>query len=110
MWLQIAQKRKNLVDEMSIRIQQKSDDYKHQLSNLTNEFSNREEELKKQIEAFQVIYTVCTQYIQPCIEPHIWDSQRLLMLWYQCVKFEMSKAPKRLVVTLWKISANSQKD
>lgn len=49
----VAQKRKNLVDEMSIRIQQKSDDYKHQLSDLTNEFSNREEELKKQIEAFQ---------------------------------------------------------
>jgi hypothetical protein len=58
MWLQVAQKRKNLVDEMSVRIQQKSDDYKHQLSNLTNEFSNREEELTKQIEAFQVIYTV----------------------------------------------------
>lgn len=69
---------------MSIRIQQKSDDYKHQLSNLTNEFSNREEELKKQIEAFQVIYTVCTQDIQPCIEPHIWDSQRLYVLISVC--------------------------
>jgi hypothetical protein len=44
---------------MSIRIQQKSDDYKHQLSNLTNEFNNKEEELKKQIEAFQVIYNIC---------------------------------------------------
>jgi hypothetical protein len=43
------------VDEMSIRIQQKSDDYKHQMSNVTNEFSKREEELKKQIESLQVI-------------------------------------------------------
>ncbi|XP_069692882.1 GRIP1-associated protein 1-like [Periplaneta americana] len=49
----LAEKRKCLVDEMSIRMQQKSDDYKHQLSNLTNEFSNREEELNKQIEALQ---------------------------------------------------------
>jgi hypothetical protein len=40
---------------MSIRIQQKSDDYKHHMSDLTNEFSNREEELKKQIESLQVI-------------------------------------------------------
>lgn len=69
---------------MSIRIQQKSDDYKHQLSNLTNEFSNREEELKKQIEAFQVIYTLCTQYIQPCIEPNICDSQRLYVVISVC--------------------------
>jgi peptidoglycan hydrolase CwlO-like protein len=43
------------VDEMSIQIQQKSDEYKHQLSDLTDEFHSREEELKKQIKAFQVI-------------------------------------------------------
>ncbi|KAJ9579095.1 hypothetical protein L9F63_024801 [Diploptera punctata] len=49
----LAQKRKTLVDEMSIRIQQKSSDYKHQLSNLTIEFSNKEEKLKKQIEMLQ---------------------------------------------------------
>jgi hypothetical protein len=43
------------VDEMSVRIQQKSDEYKQQLSNLTDEFNSREEELRKQIKAFQVI-------------------------------------------------------
>jgi peptidoglycan hydrolase CwlO-like protein len=36
-------------------MQQKSDEYKQQLSNLTDEFNSREEELKKQIKAFQVI-------------------------------------------------------
>lgn len=43
------------MDEMSIRIQQKSDDYKYQMSNLTDEFSKREEELKKQIKSLQVM-------------------------------------------------------
>jgi len=43
------------VDEMSIRIQQKSDEYKHQFSNLTDDFNSREQELQKQVKALQVI-------------------------------------------------------
>jgi len=43
------------VDEMSIRIQQKSDEYKLQFSNLTDDFNSREQELQKQVKALQVI-------------------------------------------------------
>jgi len=54
-YLQLAEKRKKLVDEMSIRIQQKSDEYKLQFSNLTDDFNSREQELQKQVKALQVI-------------------------------------------------------
>lgn len=49
----LAEKRKKLVDEMSIRIQQKSDEYKLQFSNLTDDFNSREQELQKQVKALQ---------------------------------------------------------
>ena len=48
--IQLAQKRKKFVDEMSIRIEQKS----NELTNLTNEFSNKEEKLKQEIKTLQV--------------------------------------------------------
>ena len=48
---------------MSIRIQQKSDEYKHQFSNLTDDFNSREQELQKQVKALQVIlHWLCTIY------------------------------------------------
>ncbi|PSN47886.1 GRIP1-associated protein 1 [Blattella germanica] len=49
----LAEKRLSLIDEMSLRLKQKSDDYKQQVSNLTNKFSKRERELKEEVEALQ---------------------------------------------------------
>jgi len=61
---------------MSIRIQQKSDEYKHQFSNLMDDFNSKEQELQKQVKALQVIFTSCTQYIQPFKENYF-DSEAL---------------------------------